>query len=97
MFLKQYFYHEHIRKAIIAFGTIFNQITVQRLNANGEIAQSVRVPLAYAPKDKLLTRVQAVPGTNQGSVSTILPCVPNIQCDILCSVSVNSTKFNGNC
>jgi len=73
MFLKQHFYHQHIRKAIIAFGTIFNQITVQRLNANGEIAQSVRVPLAYAPKDKLLTRVQAVPGTNQGSVSTILP------------------------
>ena len=55
MFLKQHFYHQHIRKAIIAFGTIFNQITVQRLNANGEIAQSVRVPLAYAPKDKLLT------------------------------------------
>jgi hypothetical protein len=73
MFLKQHFYHQHIRKAIIAFGTIFNQITVERKNSAGEVAQSVRVPLAYAPKDKLLTRVQAVPGTNQGAVATILP------------------------
>jgi len=30
MFLKQHFYHQHIRKAIIAFGTIFNQLTVER-------------------------------------------------------------------
>ena len=44
MFLKQHFYHQHIRKAIIAFGTIFNQITVERRNSAGEIAQSIRVP-----------------------------------------------------
>jgi hypothetical protein len=77
MFLKQHFYHQHIRKAIIAFGTIFNQITINRLNSSSKIVQSLRVPLAYAPKDKFLTRVQAVPGGDDGvqpaTVATILP------------------------
>lgn len=77
MFLKQHFYHSHIRKAIVAFGTIFNQITVQRVNADDEVVQSIRVPLAYAPKDKFLTRVKAVPGgetgTDPGTIATILP------------------------
>jgi hypothetical protein len=54
MFLKQHFYHQHIRKAIIAFGTIFNQLTVDRKNSAGEVAQSIRVPLAYGPKNKFL-------------------------------------------
>lgn len=73
MFLKQHFYHQHIRKAIIAFGTIFNQITVERRNSAGEIAQSIRVPLAYGPKDKFLARIAAVPGNDPASVAVTLP------------------------
>lgn len=73
MFLKQHFYHQHIRKAIVAFGTIFNQITVQRKNSAGEIAQSIRVPLAYAPKQKFLTRVASVPTNDPASVAITLP------------------------
>ena len=61
MFLKQYFYHEHIRKAIIAFGTIFNQITVKRRNQAGEWVQSIHVPLSYSPKQKFLARIAAQP------------------------------------
>ena len=73
MFLKQHFYHQHIRKAIIAFGTIFNQLTVERKNSAGEVAQSIRVPLAYGPKDKFLARVAAVPGNDPASVAITLP------------------------
>jgi len=73
MFLKQHFYHQHIRKAIIAFGTIFNQITIHRKNSAGEIAQSIRVPLAYGPKDKFLARVAAVPSNDPASVAITLP------------------------
>jgi hypothetical protein len=73
MFLKQHFYHSHIRKAIVAFGTIFNQITVERKNSAGEIAQSIRVPLAYAPKQKFLTRIASVPGIDPASTAITLP------------------------
>lgn len=57
----QHFYHEHIRKAIVSFGTIFNSIQVKRKNTDGTIAQSLLVPLHYAPKQKLLARVLTSP------------------------------------
>lgn len=73
MFLRQHFYHQHIRKAIIAFGTIFNQITVKRFNSQQEIVQSVRVPLSYSPKNKFLARIAEVPATTTQASAIILP------------------------
>ncbi len=73
MFLRQHFYHQHIRKAIIAFGTIFNQITVKRYNADEEVVQSVRVPLAYSPKNKFLARIAEVPTPTTQAAAIILP------------------------
>lgn len=73
MFLRQHFYHQHIRKAIIAFGTIFNQITVKRYNADQEIVQSIRVPLSYSPKNKFLARIAEVPSTTTQAAAVILP------------------------
>jgi hypothetical protein len=58
MFNQKHFYHEHIRKVIIAFGTIFNNIIIRRKNSAGEIAQSLVVPLSYSPKQKILSRVR---------------------------------------
>ena len=58
MFNNQHFYHQHIRKAIIAFGTLFNNITLRRINAEGEVAQSLFVPLSYAPKQKFIDRIR---------------------------------------
>lgn len=73
MFLRQHFYHQHIRKAIIAFGTIFNQITVKRYNAQEETVKSLRVPLAYSPKNKFLARIAEVPSTTTQASAIILP------------------------
>lgn len=73
MFLRQHFYHQHIRKAIIAFGTIFNQITVKRYNAQEETVKSLRVPLAYSPKNKFLARIAEVPTTTTQASAIILP------------------------
>lgn len=74
MFLKQHFYHQHIRKAIVAFGTIFNQITVERKNSEGVISQALRVPLSYAPKQKFLSRITNETNDNAPyQVATILP------------------------
>ena len=56
--LGQQFYHETIRKIIVSFGTIFNNIQIVRKNSSGNITQSMKVPLAYGPKQKFLTRIR---------------------------------------
>ena len=56
--LGQQFYHETIRKIIVSFGTIFKNIQIVRKNSSGNITQSMKVPLAYGPKQKFLTRIR---------------------------------------
>ena len=52
--LGQQFYHETIRKVIIAFGTMFNDIQLVRKDNSGNIMQTMKVPLAYGPRQKFL-------------------------------------------
>ena len=74
MFKNKTFYHQHIRKAIIAFGTIFNDINIERKNSAGAVAQTLRVPLAYSTKQKFLTRIARVADTStRGEVALTLP------------------------
>ena len=53
----QHFYHKSIRNTVIAFGTIFNNINIRRLDSSGNPLQKVRVPLSYAPKEKFIARL----------------------------------------
>ena len=55
--LGQQFYHETIRKIIVAFGTTFNNVQLVRKNNDGDIIQSMKVPLAYGPQQKYLVRL----------------------------------------
>jgi len=57
----QYFYHERIRKSVATFGTLFNNIHVQRTGSNGAVISQTKVPLSYAPKDKYLERIRENP------------------------------------
>ena len=49
----------------IAFGQIFNNIQIKRRDSIGNIVQSIRVPLAYALKKSLLTRLEQQPNLNR--------------------------------
>ena len=40
------YYHETIRKVVVAFGTMFNNISLVRKDSDGKIVQSMKVPLA---------------------------------------------------
>ena len=55
--LGQQFYHETIWKIIVAFGTTFNNIQLVRKDNDGNITQSMKVPLAYGPQQKFLVRL----------------------------------------
>ena len=69
--LGQYFYNESLRKTIIAFGSLFNDIVITRKNSTGTDTQSMKVPLAYGPKQKFIVRLEADPGINQKIAMTL--------------------------
>ena len=56
--LGTYYYHEIIRKTIIAFGTLFNQIHIKHKDDGGSTYSEMRVPLAYGPTQKFLARIE---------------------------------------
>jgi hypothetical protein len=52
-----YFYHGTIRKYVVCFGTLFNNIYVSKTQQDGSI-KKYRVPLSYAGKEKYIRRIQ---------------------------------------
>ena len=69
-----YFYNEIMRKMTVAFGQIFNNIQIKRRDSAGAIVQSIRVPLAYAPKEKFLVRLEQQANLQEDrAVSITLP------------------------
>ena len=70
--LGQQFYHETMRKVVVAFGTMFNNIQLVRTNNAGEVTQTMKVPLAYGPKNKWLARLREDPNLTK-KVAVTLP------------------------
>jgi len=82
--LGTYFYHEIIRKTVISFGTLFNEVHVRHQDATGKDISDIKVPISYGPKQKFLARIQQQPDLNK-AVQISLPRmsfeVNNIQYD----------------
>ena len=60
----EYFYHEILRRTIVSFGSLFNDITIKHNNSSNETVSSIKVPLAYGPTQKFLARLEQVPNLN---------------------------------
>jgi len=56
--LGTYSYHEIIKKTVVAFGTLFNNIELRRTKDNK--TEVMKVPLAYGPRQKFLARLRQV-------------------------------------
>jgi len=56
--LGTYYYHQIVRKTIIAFGTLFNDINIRHQDKNGNDISNLKVPLAYGPVQKFLARLE---------------------------------------
>ena len=56
----KYFYNKNIRNIVILFGTIFNDIEIRRTRA-GTVQSRLKVPIAYGPAQKYLTRLDQGP------------------------------------
>lgn len=69
----QHFYNRTMRKVIVAFGTMFNDILVKRYTLDGSIAkEEFKVPLSYGPKEKYITRITSDPNLTK-SVNSVVP------------------------
>jgi aspartate-semialdehyde dehydrogenase len=70
----KYFYNEGLRKLTVAFGTIFNNIQVKKMSSAGDSTiQSIRVPLAYGPKEKFLVRLDQQASLDSREFAVVLP------------------------
>ena len=69
-----HFYNEIIRKNIVAFGTLFNNISLKKIDPSDgtTVLEEEKVPLAYGPKSKFLTRLEQNPDVDR-KVAVTLP------------------------
>ena len=92
--LGTYFYHEILRKTVISFGTLFNQIYIKHQDANNNTISEMKVPLAYGPMQKFLARIEQQSDLNR-AVQIGLPRMSfemnSIQYDATRKTSVTQT------
>ena len=67
----EYFYHEILRKTVIGFGTLFNNITIKHLDTNAKPVSVMKVPLAYGPIQKFLATIEQAPDLKNAQTLTL--------------------------
>ena len=65
------FYNRALRKYVIGFGNLFNEITLVRYNPDLTEAQRMLVPIVYAPKEDYVTRLETDPQLNKKTQVTL--------------------------
>ena len=86
------FYHGTLRKYVVLFGTLFNDIHINRVgkSADEDYVQTIKVPLSYGPKEKYLARTDADPSYAR-PVAIVLP---RMSFEMLGLVYAPDRKFN---
>jgi hypothetical protein len=67
----EYFYNEILRRTIIGFGTLFNNLTIKATNASDSVVSVTKVPLAYGPTQKFLARLEQSADLNKSTAMTL--------------------------
>lgn len=73
MLNNSYFRHRLLRKYIVAFGNLFNDIMIVRYDQDQNPIQQILVPLSYANKEKFIVREEQNPILEAGNVSVVAP------------------------
>jgi len=56
----EHFYHGTVRKVVVGFATLFNNIYVSRKDDSGNEIERIKVPIAYGPQQKFLRRLDRI-------------------------------------
>jgi len=70
---RQTFYFGTIRKYVTLFGTLFDDIMIERTDSAGDTTALIKVPITYGPKDKMLARTLADPNIDRQTATPTLP------------------------
>ena len=65
------YYYGSIRKYVALFGTLFNDIHVIRDNTSRNLKQTIKVPVTYGPREKVLARLTQDPDLNRMPAITL--------------------------
>lgn len=88
--LGTYYYHEIIRKTIIGFGTLFNEIYIRHKDSDGGTFSEIKVPLAYGPMQKFLAKIQQQEQLNKPVALTL----PRMSFEMV-SIQYDATRKSG--
>ena len=84
------FYNETIRKTVVAFGSLFNEIFVQRRDKNDNTVKRVLVPITYAAQEKFIRMLNEFPDTKgQTDAAAIASVLPRM------GFSITSINYDG--
>ena len=56
----RYFYHGTIRKAVVTFANLFNDMYIARYDENNVEVERIKVPIAYGPRQKFIRRLERI-------------------------------------
>lgn len=66
------FYHGTLKKYVTLFGTLFNDLYINRRDETHDVVNTLKIPLHYAPREKVLARLESDPSLTK-PVAMVLP------------------------
>lgn len=67
----EYFYNEILRRTVVSFGTLFNNISIKHTNSSDDVVSVIKVPLSYGPTQKFLARLNQSADLNKSTAITL--------------------------
>lgn len=90
----EHFYHGTIRKVVIAFASLFNNIQISRKDGSGGEIERIRVPIAYGPQQKFLRRLDRIGTDFDQQVVRLETYLPRVAFEIGTISYDSSRKLN---
>lgn len=72
MLTNPHYYHSLLRKYVVYFGSLFNDIAIERNDSSNTTIQTLSVPISYGPKQKFIARLEQDPDAAR-EIAIILP------------------------
>jgi len=86
-----YYNNETIRKLVIAFGSLFNSISIKQINKDGSLRTNT-VPLTYAPKEKFVKRITQL--SSISDATRVQFTIPQMSFELTGMAYDGTRKFN---
>jgi hypothetical protein len=65
--IEQSYYNKTLKKLVVAFGSIFNEIYLSRYDSSNVLSEQIRIPLTYGPKEKFVRRLTEASSISDGT------------------------------